>query len=68
MRLTCGSDDVAELTVSDDGRGFDPEEVDKNSHFGLQLMAERVEAVGGSVLVTSSPGAGTTIAASIPLA
>lgn len=68
VRLTCGSGDVAELVVTDDGRGFDPEDVDKDSHFGLQLMAERVEAVGGSVLVTSSPGAGTTIAASIPLA
>jgi signal transduction histidine kinase len=59
---------VAELTVSDDGIGFDPESVDKDGHFGLQLMAERTQAVGGTVLVTSVPGAGTTIEATIPLA
>jgi signal transduction histidine kinase len=67
VRLTRLSDGVAELTVSDDGRGFDPDEVDRNSHFGLQLIAERVEAVGGTVQVVSALGSGTTISATIPL-
>jgi signal transduction histidine kinase len=68
VRLTCRSDSMATLTVTDDGRGFDPDQVDKSSHFGLQLMVERVEAVGGSVSITSSLGAGTTVTAVVPLA
>jgi signal transduction histidine kinase len=67
VRLTRPSDGVAELTISDDGCGFDPDDIDKSSHFGLQLMAERVEGIGGTVVVKSASGAGTTIAATIPL-
>jgi signal transduction histidine kinase len=47
------------LLVTDDGVGFDP---GSDSHgFGLRGMRSRVGHIGGSVSVTSAPGAGTTV-------
>ena len=43
---------VAGLSVSDDGRGFDPEKVD-SGHFGLGIMKERAESIGAKLNVTS---------------
>jgi signal transduction histidine kinase len=54
-----------ELTVRDNGRGFDPRQVPPG-HFGLQIMQERARRFGGSVHVQSSVGEGTTITAEIP--
>ena len=57
----------AQLTIEDDGRGFSPDQVDRSSHFGLQLMRERVDAVDGELSVQSIPGAGTTVIARVPV-
>jgi signal transduction histidine kinase len=54
------------FAVSDDGRGFDPEVTPSGS--GLQNMRDRVDALGGSVDVASSPGRGTTVTGRIPVA
>jgi signal transduction histidine kinase len=51
--------------VVDDGRGFDPDAVADGS--GLQGMADRLAAVGGSLEVRSAPGRGTTLAGSVPV-
>jgi signal transduction histidine kinase len=51
--------------VSDDGRGFDVETTAKGA--GLQNMADRLDALGGSVEIASSPGAGTTVTGRIPV-
>jgi signal transduction histidine kinase len=53
------------FSVTDDGRGFDPATTPPGS--GLQNMADRVEALGGSVEVESSPGAGTKVTGRIPM-
>ena len=52
--------------VHDDGAGFDP----ATSTFGtgLQGMADRLDAIGGSLHVESAPGIGTTIAGRVPTA
>jgi signal transduction histidine kinase len=47
------------LLVTDDGKGFDP--AGDTGGFGLRGMRSRVGTVGGSLAVTSSPGAGTTV-------
>ncbi|MBB4662966.1 GAF domain-containing sensor histidine kinase [Conexibacter arvalis] len=52
-------DGRVELTVRDDGRGFDPEA--PRGGFGLIGMQERVVLAGGSLEVRSAPGAGTTV-------
>jgi len=54
------------LMVKDDGVGFDTRAVDRDHHFGLQLIAERVEAARGTVVVDSRLGEGTTINAVLP--
>jgi two-component system NarL family sensor kinase len=55
------------LRVSDDGRGFDVTARDcHSSSYGLRSMAERAELIGGRLDVTSRPGIGTTVTATVP--
>jgi len=53
------------FTVSDDGIGFDPSSPatrhGKSDSFGLQATHERVQQLGGTLLVDSTPGHGTTL-------
>src|SRR5205085_10148131 len=46
--------------VTDNGAGFDPASIDYGT--GLQGMADRLAALGGTVEVRSAPGVGTTVA------
>jgi signal transduction histidine kinase len=59
------------LTVRDDGRGFDPREQTRmNRHhrtMGLDGMRERAIICGGRTQIDSTPGAGTTVATSVPI-
>lgn len=52
------------VTVSDDGRGFDPKRV---RGLGLLGMEERVKRLGGKLTIDSKPGSGTTLRAEFPL-
>jgi signal transduction histidine kinase len=52
--------------VEDDGQGFDPENT-REGGFGVVGMRERLSLLGGRLRVESRPGAGTTIAADVPL-
>lgn len=58
------------LRVEDDGCGFDsnhlPAQADRR-HLGLISMQERAEMLGGSLVVASAPGAGTSVQVRIPL-
>lgn len=49
--------DALTLTISDDGRGFDPDAA--RSGRGLDNMAARVEALGGSFAIDTGPGGST---------
>jgi signal transduction histidine kinase len=57
-------EDEWRLRVSDGGRGFDASHAREG--FGLQSMRRRAQALGGSLRVHSSPGAGTTVEAILP--
>ena len=57
-------DDCIELTVRDDGAGFDP--AASTGGFGLIGMQERARLLEGEVNVSSEPGAGTTVHARLP--
>ena len=48
------------ITVTDNGRGFKPDEVGEGS-MGLKSMRERAEELGGWLTITSAPGAGTKL-------
>jgi signal transduction histidine kinase len=50
--------------VADDGAGFDTERVRSGS--GLQGMADRLEAIGGTLDVRSELGGGTTVSGTVP--
>ncbi len=57
------------LGVLDSGRGFDPNEpLHPPRGWGLEGMRERVESVGGQLVLYSAPKRGTTIKVVIPLA
>ena len=52
------------LTVTDDGRGFDPSA--DRAGFGLDGVRARAAQVGGAVALTSAPGSGTTLRLEVP--
>lgn len=51
---------LVELSIRDDGRGFDPTLV-PTGHYGLSIMQERAAAAGALLVVTSQIGHGTQI-------
>lgn len=59
---------IATLEVVDDGRGFDVRRAEeRRPGMGLFSMRERVALVNGRLAVTSAPGRGTRIVATVPL-
>ena len=58
-------DESLRLEVRDDGAGFDSDNV--TGGLGFTSMRDRLAAVGGDLAITSRPGYGTRVAASIPL-
>jgi signal transduction histidine kinase len=65
VHLRGGPEGLA-LTILDDGVGFDPD-VSWSKGLGLVSIRERLEAIGGTIEVDSSPGAGTRLLITIPL-
>jgi signal transduction histidine kinase len=59
-----GSPERLDFRVADDGDGFDTARTPRGS--GLQNMADRLAALGGSLTVRSEPGGGTVISGSVP--
>lgn len=62
-------DGLVVLDVQDDGVGFAPARATTEAAptgVGLQSMRERVEDLDGTILVESTPGAGTTVVVQIP--
>ncbi|OLZ09859.1 sensor histidine kinase [Sulfobacillus thermosulfidooxidans] len=54
-------DDIVELKVIDDGKGFVMGTTPPNHHFGLGIMQERAQTFGGRVSIHSQPGQGTVV-------
>jgi two-component system, NarL family, sensor kinase len=58
----------ARLRVTDDGQGFDTAaRPDTGTSYGLRSMSERAELIGGRLTVSSRPGIGTTVTATVPV-
>jgi len=63
------------LTVSDDGKGFDPQRVlaseadvgVEGGHFGLRGIQDRVAMLGGTFAIDSAPGRGTSLTVTLPV-
>lgn len=58
-------EDLVALDVQDDGLGFDPGSSPAGG-FGLESMRERVESLGGRLVLESEPGEGTTLTVQLP--
>jgi signal transduction histidine kinase len=57
------------ISVEDDGQGFDPAQVmeEGQRYFGLQIMRERAESIGGDLELDSRAGQGTRVVIRMPL-
>ena len=57
-------------SVEDDGTGFDPSNRPREAfpRFGLAIMRERAESIGGSLDLETSPGSGTRVKIEVPFA
>lgn len=62
-------DHSVRIQVEDNGKGFDPAALTGNgsAQFGLQIMRERAESVGGELEIDSKPGAGTRVRLYVPI-
>ncbi len=61
------ADQQLELTIADNGKGFDPDLPRRESDsFGLVSMRERADMMDGKLEVSSSPGEGTTVRFTLP--
>jgi signal transduction histidine kinase len=52
------------IEIGDDGRGFDMTTIKRGA--GLTNMEDRLDALGGTLQIESSPGHGTTLRATVP--
>jgi len=63
------NEDGVVIIVSDDGVGFDADEVknDGRSHIGIENVRNRLQSIShGDMKIESEPGAGTTVTITIP--
>jgi PAS domain S-box-containing protein len=58
-------DDILIVSVMDKGTGFDVTK-GKEGHYGLEMMQERLQALGGEVVIISAPSKGTNVTFKIP--
>jgi signal transduction histidine kinase len=65
--LVLASEEIR-LTVSDFGRGFDPEAALRSAGLGITSMRERLKLVAGEFTIESRSQFGTTVQARVPLA
>jgi signal transduction histidine kinase len=62
VRVSIHADeDKVVLEVADNGKGFDPQAVSDEGGMGLTTMRERAEKLGGTLVLISAPGEGTTV-------
>jgi two-component system nitrate/nitrite sensor histidine kinase NarX len=56
-----------ELSINDDGQGFDADDPSSGTGFGLKIMRERAEAIGAALCIASKSGQGTTVTVAWPV-
>ena len=61
------AEDMLRIDFVDDGQGFDPDAIVSNGHFGLAIMRERAEEIGGRLTLVSRPNLGTELTLQLPL-
>lgn len=59
--------DVIRVSVSDNGKGFTPDQIVNSEGVGLKLIQERFEMLGGTLKLDSAPGKGCNILLQAPV-
>jgi PAS domain S-box-containing protein len=59
--------DLLHLSISDNGVGFTPNASTARSGLGLISMRERLHLIGGKFIITSQPGSGTRVDATVKM-
>jgi two-component system sensor histidine kinase DegS len=59
-------DSVIKIAVDDDGKGFDAENISEKRGMGLKVIRDRVEMLGGSIVIDSVIGQGTRVSLQLP--
>jgi signal transduction histidine kinase len=68
VRLSAAERDAClMIEIADDGLGFDPQQSDLDTHYGLTGMRERAEMIGAEIVVEGRPGEGTVVRLQVPL-
>ena len=62
-----GNGNELQLTISDNGRGFDPKSPVPEASLGLTSLRERIRLLHGKMSINSRPDKGTRIEATIPV-
>ena len=63
-----GLESQLQLTLEDDGIGFDPSNIETNTnHNGINIMKQRIESLHGEMHIESNKKLGTLIHFSIPI-
>lgn len=60
------ADSIIKVSVEDDGKGFDVENMESQGGMGLKLIRDRVDMIGGSMDIDSIPGQGTRVILHMP--
>lgn len=66
VEVTIREGDAIVLRVIDDGRGFNEHGPESTGHWGLAIMRERAQLLGGHLIVTSTPDHGTEVEVVVP--
>jgi signal transduction histidine kinase len=53
----------SEISISDNGTGFDKTQGSPEGHLGLRILKDTIQEAGGALEILSVPGAGTTVTA-----
>jgi two-component system NarL family sensor kinase len=53
----------SEISISDNGAGFDKTQGSPDGHLGLRILKDTIQEAGGALEILSVPGAGTTVTA-----
>ena len=58
---------LVRILIQDNGRGFDTSQPASEGHFGMRIMRERAEQIGGCLRVQSTAGEGTLVEVEVPV-
>lgn len=66
MVVISPDENAIKVSVSDNGKGFDPTTIEDGSGLGLKVIRERSEILGGYMEIDSAPGQGCKVTFQVP--